>query len=95
MIQVHLYALSSALPTSLDASVAAHYLTAKGEPRVSSHTLQLPLYLLCRPKAPAKTAPCKVILDTADHAAVPLTYLFDDLLYAAQQAGSDVNETLG
>lgn len=95
MVKVYMYALRASLPTGLDATVTATYTSSNGEPRVVSHTVALPLYLACRPAAPSKSALCKVILDTEGHAAVPLTDLFADLLYAAQDSGVDVNEVLG
>jgi hypothetical protein len=47
----------------------------------------LPLFLACKPKAPVKAALCKVVLDTEQHPAQPLTELFGDFLYAYQTAG--------
>lgn len=95
MVKLSLYALATSLPTTLDCCVAANYLTSKGEPRVSSHVIKVPLHLVCQPKPPVKSSGCKLIIDTPDHTAVPLTYLFDDVLYAAQQSGSDLADTLG
>eukprot|EP01034_Spumella_vulgaris_P030819 gene30819-38095_t len=95
MVKLYLYATRAALPSGLDAVVTATYTSSKGEPRVISHTIALPLFLACRPKAPIKSALCKVILDTDDHPAVALTELFADVLYAAQQGGMDVSEVLG
>ncbi len=94
MVKVYLYATRT-IPSGLDATITATYTSSKGEPRVVSHTIALPIYLVCRPKAPTKSALCKVILDTEGHPAVPLTDLFADLLFAAQGFGMDVSEVLG
>ena len=95
MVRVFLYALKSQIPSGLDALVTASYTSYNGEPRVTSMPLQLPLFLACRPKAPVKSAACKVVLDTGDHPAHALTELFGDFLYAYQQSGVDVGEVLG
>eukprot|EP01038_Epipyxis_sp_PR26KG_P016237 gene16237-22098_t len=94
MIKVYIYAFKSILPSGLEAHVTASYLTSRGEPRVSTTTLTLPLHLACKPKAPLKSSTYKIILDT-EYAAIPLTTLFDDFLYAYQTSGMDVTEVLG
>lgn len=69
-------------------------MSSNGEPRVTAHTIALPLYLLCRPRAALKTATHKFTLDT-EASAQPLTDIFDDFLYAYQDVGLDVAEILG
>lgn len=94
MVTVYLYAKKSMLPTGFDAQIMASYVTSNGEARVSTHVIALPLHLACRPKAAVKTGLHKITLDTAV-AAIPLTDLFNDFLYAYQDAGIDVAEVLG
>jgi Bardet-Biedl syndrome 9 protein len=72
----------------------ATYLSPSGEPRVTLHSVALPLHLACRPKPAAKAAQFKVTLDT-EHPAQPLTDLFDDFLLSAHDLGTDVGELLG
>jgi Bardet-Biedl syndrome 9 protein len=69
-------------------------MSASGEPRVCEHEIQIPLFLACRPKPASKTAMYKFTLDT-DAPALPLTDIFDDFLFAYQDAGMDVAESLG
>lgn len=95
MVRVYFYALKSHIASGLEALVTASYLSFNGEPRVTSLPLQLPLCLACRPKPPVKSASCKVILDTGEMSAFPLTELFGDYLYAYQQSGVDVGEVVG
>lgn len=72
----------------------ANYLSPNGEPRVAVHPITLPLHLACRPRAALKTGIHKITLDT-DAAAQPLTDIFDDYLYAYQDVGVDIADTLG
>jgi Bardet-Biedl syndrome 9 protein len=80
--------------TALEAQIVASYVSSSGEPRLTSQTLPLPLYLACRPKPAQKSALYKFTLDT-EFGAQPLPDLFDDMLYAYQDLGLDVQETLG
>jgi Bardet-Biedl syndrome 9 protein len=80
--------------SALEAQIVASYVSSSGEPRLTSQTFALPLHLACRPKAAQKSALYKFTLDT-EAAAQPLTDLFDDMLYAYQELGLDVQETLG
>ena len=95
MVKVYLYALKTQLPTSLEGTVTASYLSASNEHKVTSIGLTLPMHIAFKPKAPIKSASCKVILDTEKHSAQPLTELFGDFLYAYQQSGFEVSEIVG
>lgn len=95
MVTAHFYAKKSHLPSGLNATVTATYLSFKGDPRVASMSLRLPLSLSCRPKVPQKSAACKIVLDTQQYPAQPLTELFGDFLYCYQESGLDVSELLG
>ena len=94
MVKIFFFATKDLLPSCLDATINASYLSSKGEPRIASHVIQLPIFLACRPKAPMKSALCKVVIDT-EVAAVSLTDLFDDFLFASQESGCDVSDVLG
>lgn len=94
VVKITFYATKKVLATGLECVITASYTTSKGEPNVAAHYLTLPLYLCCRPKAPSKSAACKIVLDT-EFPAVPLTELFSDVLYAYQEAGLDVGDVLG
>ena len=92
MVKVYLYALKTQLPTSIDGTITASYISANNnEPRVTSISIQLPIYLLCKPRAPVKSSLYKVILDTDTYNAVPLTELFGDFLYAYQQGTKNIS----
>lgn len=80
--------------TGLESQIVASYISSTGEPRVSTLNLSLPLHLACRPRPAQKTGLYKFTLDT-EQAAQPLTDLFDDMLYAYQDLGLDVQEALG
>ena len=95
MVKVYLYALKTQLPTSLEGTVTASYLSSNNEHKVTSIGLVLPMHISFKPKAPIKSASCKVILDTDKHSAQPLTELFGDFLYAYQQSGFEVSEIVG
>ena len=109
VVKVYFYAAKEAIPTTLEATIVATYKNAKvltlsttfiyyhhskGEPRIASHTIALPLHLVCRLRAPSKSAIHKLTLDT-DHNAIPLTDLFDDMLLVSKECGFDINEMLG
>lgn len=94
MLKMQLFALKSCPPASLDATVMVTYTTSKGEPRAVTHQITLPLTVACRLRAPTKAAQFKVVLDT-DVEAQSLVDVFDDFLYASQESGIDVRETLG
>ena len=95
MVKVYLYALKTQLPTSLEGTVTASYLSSNNEHKVTSIGLVLPMHISFKPKAPIKSASCKVILDTDKHSAQPLIELFGDFLYAYQQSGFEVSEIVG
>lgn len=94
MTKIYFYARQDALPAGLEAQVVASYVSSNGEPRVNTIQIALPLHLACRPRPAQKTALHKITLDT-DADVQPLTDLFDDYLFAYQDAGLDVKETLG
>jgi Bardet-Biedl syndrome 9 protein len=94
IVKATFYSLKSCLSTATDISVTVSYLSHKNEPLITTHNVTLPLFVLVRPKPPSKNALYKVTLDT-DFAAIPLTDLFADILYAYQEAGIDVVELLG
>lgn len=94
IVKVSIYATKASLPTSLDLHVSASYTSHKNDPQITSHTISLPLYLICRPKPPSKNALYKLTIDT-EASAIPLTELFADLLYSYQEAGMEVTEMLG
>jgi len=94
MSKIYFFALKSCPPASLDVTVMVTYTTAKGEPRAVTHPITLPLCVACRLRAPTKAAQFKVVLDT-DMGAQSLVDVFDDFLYAAQESGIDVRDTLG
>jgi hypothetical protein len=95
MIKVNFYAFKGVVPSSLESTISASYLSVKGEPRIVTHSIQLPLFLACKPKPPMKNADCKIVLDT-ELPAQSLTELFDDFLYAYQESvGVDISEVVG
>ena len=93
-VKLTFYASAARLPTGLEAELCACYTSTAGEPRVASHRFLLPMFLACRPKHASKSAQHKLTLDTA-LPAQPLTSLFDDVLFAAAEAGQDVAGALG
>ena len=64
--------------------IVASYQTASNEPRVSQHTINVPLLLACRPRPALKAALHKITLDTL-HPALPLSELFSDFLSSAEE----------
>lgn len=94
VVKLHIYALRGALATGLQCVVTASYQSPRGEPRVSAHYLALPLALAVKPRAPTKSAPCKIVLDT-EFPAAPLTELFTDVMQAYGDAGLDLAEAVG
>lgn len=83
VVKVEFFALRSALPSSLEVILTASYTSHKGDGNhVVVQPFDLPLFLVVRPKAPTKSAACKIILDTEGNAALPLTELFVDVLKA-------------
>lgn len=68
--------------------MVATYTSPSGEPRVSTHTVPLPLAVACRLKSASKNATHKLTLDTPGVPALSLTELFDDLLATNAEMGS-------
>ena len=94
LVKLTFFASADCLPAGLETEIVASYTAASGEPRVASHRFLLPMFIACRPKHAAKNAAFKFTLDTA-LPAQPLAVLFEDLIYAAVEAGQDVQEALG
>ena len=68
--------------------VVATYTSPSGEPRVSTHTVPLPLAVACRLRPASKNATHKLTLDTPGAPALSLTELFDDMLATNAEMGS-------
>ena len=94
VVKLYFYALKSCAPSLLEATIVVTFSTAKGEPRVATHPVSLPLMLACRLRAPTKTANYKIVVDT-EVEALSLLDVFDDYLYGCQESGVDVKEVLG
>lgn len=95
MVKFYFYTIKDFAASTFDACVTASYQSSKGEPRVATHTFQLPIFLAARPKPPVtQGVSAKLTLDT-EYPAQPLTDLFDDFLYAAQESGIELTDALG
>ena len=94
MIKLYMYASKSQIAASLQCDVTATYKTAQGEPRIANHAIQLPLFLACTLCPAAKAAAFKFTLESGK-APVPLTELFDDLIFALKEAGQNVSDVVG
>jgi Bardet-Biedl syndrome 9 protein len=86
IIDVVFLANSLYLPTTLDFSVTATYLTNSNEPRVATYQSTLPFSLCCKLRIPNKNAPYKLTLDT-QHPPQSLVDLFSDIV----QSTHDIN----
>lgn len=86
IMEVVFLANSLYLPTTLDFSITASYLTNSNEPRLAAYQATLPFSLCCRLRIPNKNAPYKVTLDT-QHPPQSLVDLFSDIV----QSTHDIN----
>ena len=73
--QVTCYVYHPVIPTDMNLTVTAAYITAKGIPVVITHVTSLPLRLVVKPCAPIKEADYKVTIST-NKPAVSLLDLF-------------------
>ena len=89
------FATKTVAPTNLEAQVIASYTAANGDPQVITHIIRLPMIIACSIKAPTKVAAHKVVFDTENVVAEPLTDLFADFLLSNREMGVDVSEILG
>lgn len=86
IIDVVFLANSLYLPTTLDFSITATYVTNSNEPRVATFQSTLPFSLCCKLRIPNKNAPYKLTLDT-QHPPQSLVDLFSDIV----QSTHDIN----
>jgi Bardet-Biedl syndrome 9 protein len=86
MVEVTFLANSLYLPTSLDFSITATYITHSNEPRIATFQSTLPFSLCCKLRIPNKVAPYKLTLDT-QQAPQSLVELFSDIV----QSTHDMN----
>jgi Bardet-Biedl syndrome 9 protein len=86
ILEVTFLANSLYLPTTLDFSVTATYLTHTNEPRLATYQSTLPFSLCCKLRIPNKVAPYKLTLDT-QHPPQSLVELFSDIV----QSTHDMN----
>ena len=68
--------------------MVATYTSPGGDPRVSTHSVPLPLAVACRLKPASKNATHKLTLDTPGVPALSLTELFEDMVVANAETGS-------
>jgi Bardet-Biedl syndrome 9 protein len=94
MIKLYMYVRREEIASSLKCDVVATYKSKAGEPRIANHTVQLPLFLACTLRIPVKAAAFKFTLDTGV-APIPLTEIFDDLIFALKEQGQNVSEVVG
>lgn len=95
LVKFYFICSKDCLPSSFTASFSSSYTSSSGEPRITSLPFTIPLYMLCQPRPPSKTALYKVTLDTVANA-ISLTDLFDDFLYAIQESNVvNVRDVLG
>lgn len=94
MIKLYMYAYQSQIASSLKCDVTATYKASSGEPRIANHIIQLPLFLACTLRPASKSAAYKFTLDSGKPP-VPLTELFDDLIFALKETGQNVSDVVG
>ncbi|DAZ95326.1 TPA: hypothetical protein N0F65_002433 [Lagenidium giganteum] len=71
---------STAMPTSLELTIAAAYVLETGQPRVSQIQVRLPMCLACRLVPPVKASTFKFTLET-NREPLEMTSLFEDMFH--------------
>eukprot|EP00605_Chrysophyceae_sp_TOSAG23-4_P001036 GSChrysophyteH1.ASY1.ANO1.1139.1 assembled CDS len=94
MIKLYVYARRHEIAHSLQCDMVATYKSSSGEPRIANHSVQLPLFMACTLRPPVKQAAFKFTLDTGKDP-VPLTDIFDDMIFALKELGLNVGDIVG